>query len=37
MTALREHADGIVVGSPLGPSLDEAVELAGEAAREAGF
>ena len=37
MAALREHADGIVVGSPLGPSLDEAVELAGEAAREAGF
>ncbi|WP_255152390.1 5,10-methylenetetrahydromethanopterin reductase [Halorarius halobius] len=28
---LREHADGIVAGSPLGPDLDAAVRLAGEA------
>ncbi len=28
---LLEHADGVVVGSPLGPNLDEAVGLAAEA------
>jgi 5,10-methylenetetrahydromethanopterin reductase len=37
MAALRAHADGVVVASPLGPDTDAAVELAGEAAREAGF
>lgn len=37
MAAVRESADGIVVASPLGPDTDAAVELAGEAAREAGF
>ncbi|MES3162198.1 MAG: 5,10-methylenetetrahydromethanopterin reductase [Halorubrum sp.] len=29
--AVAEHADGIVVGSPLGPDLEAAVELAAEA------
>ena len=29
--ALLEHADGIVAGSPLGPELDAAIELAGDA------
>jgi 5,10-methylenetetrahydromethanopterin reductase len=37
MAAVGEHADGIVVGSPLGPDLERAVELAGRAAAEAGF
>ncbi|WP_255197936.1 5,10-methylenetetrahydromethanopterin reductase [Halorarius litoreus] len=32
--ALREYADGIVAGSPLGPDLDAAVRLAGEALQE---
>jgi len=31
MAAVRDHADSIVVGSPLGPDLDAAVELAAEA------
>ncbi len=30
-SAALEHVDGIVVGSPLGPDLETAVELAGEA------
>jgi len=34
--ALLEHADGLVVGSPLGPELDKAVELAGEALADLG-
>jgi 5,10-methylenetetrahydromethanopterin reductase len=33
MAAVREHADSLVVGSPLGPDLDEAVTLAAAAAR----
>jgi 5,10-methylenetetrahydromethanopterin reductase len=33
-SALREHADGIVAGSPLGPDLETAVRLAGEALTE---
>ena len=37
MAALSEYADGVVVASPLGPDTDAAVELAAEAAREAGF
>jgi 5,10-methylenetetrahydromethanopterin reductase len=32
-----EHADSLVVGSPLGPDLEQAIELAGAAAREAGI
>jgi 5,10-methylenetetrahydromethanopterin reductase len=36
MSAVLEHADGLVVGSPLGPELERAVELAGEAATLAG-
>jgi hypothetical protein len=36
MAAVLEHADSLVVGSPLGPELETAVELAGAAAREAG-
>jgi 5,10-methylenetetrahydromethanopterin reductase len=36
MAAVLEHADGLVVGSPLGPELERAVELAGEAATLAG-
>ena len=35
MTATLEYADSLVVGSPLGPELAEAVELAAEAAPEA--
>jgi 5,10-methylenetetrahydromethanopterin reductase len=31
MADVREHADGIVVGSPLGPDLDAAIELAAAA------
>jgi 5,10-methylenetetrahydromethanopterin reductase len=31
MAAVLEYADGVVVGSPLGPDLDAAVELAAEA------
>jgi 5,10-methylenetetrahydromethanopterin reductase len=31
MAAVLEHADGVVVGSPLGPDADEAVRLAAEA------
>ena len=31
MAALREYTDGIVVGSPLGPDPEEAVELAADA------
>jgi 5,10-methylenetetrahydromethanopterin reductase len=37
MAAVHEHTDGLVVGSPLGPDLDTAVDLAGKAARNAGF
>jgi 5,10-methylenetetrahydromethanopterin reductase len=33
--ALLEHADSLVVGSPLGPDLDAAVELAAEATPDA--
>ena len=33
--AILDHADGVVVGSPLGPDLDRAVELAGRALAEA--
>ncbi len=29
--AVAEHADGLVVGSPLGPDLEDAVDLAAEA------
>jgi 5,10-methylenetetrahydromethanopterin reductase len=29
--AVAEHADGLVVGSPLGPDLEAAVDLAAEA------
>jgi 5,10-methylenetetrahydromethanopterin reductase len=36
MARVLEHADSLVVGSPLGPDLETAVELAGAAAREAG-
>jgi 5,10-methylenetetrahydromethanopterin reductase len=37
MAAVLDHADSVVVGSPLGPDLDAAVELAAEAhARAAG-
>jgi 5,10-methylenetetrahydromethanopterin reductase len=31
MAAVKEHADSIVVGSPLGPDLDEAITLAAAA------
>jgi len=34
MAALREHTDGIVVGSPLGPDPEAAIELAADAWRE---
>ncbi|WP_276259418.1 5,10-methylenetetrahydromethanopterin reductase [Haloglomus litoreum] len=37
MAGVLEHADSLVVGSPLGPDLETAVELAGAAAREAGI
>jgi 5,10-methylenetetrahydromethanopterin reductase len=37
MAAVLEHADSLVVGSPLGPDLEQAIELAGGAAREAGI
>ncbi|MFB6205299.1 MAG: 5,10-methylenetetrahydromethanopterin reductase [Haloglomus sp.] len=37
MAAVLEHADSLVVGSPLGPDLDRAIELAGRAARDAGL
>jgi len=37
MAAVLDHADSLVVGSPLGPDLETAVELAGAAAREAGL
>jgi 5,10-methylenetetrahydromethanopterin reductase len=37
MAAVLEHADSLVVGSPLGPDLETAVELAAAAAREAGI
>lgn len=37
MAAVGEYADGIVVGSPIGPSKQEAIALAGEAAVAAGF
>jgi 5,10-methylenetetrahydromethanopterin reductase len=33
MDAVGEHADSLVVGSPLGPDLDEAITLAAEAFR----
>ena len=33
MAAILESADSLVVGSPLGPDLDDAIALAGEAAR----
>jgi len=36
MAAVLEHADGIVVGSPLGPDLDRAVDLTARAADRAG-
>ena len=35
MTSVLNHADSIVVGSPLGPDLDAAIELAAEAYGEA--
>ncbi len=35
MAAVTDHADSIVVGSPLGPDLDAAVELAAEAHEQA--
>jgi 5,10-methylenetetrahydromethanopterin reductase len=31
LAALREHADGVVVGSPLGPDPADAIALAGAA------
>ena len=34
MAALREHTDGIVIGSPLGPDPEAAIELAADAWRE---
>ncbi|KAB1187392.1 MULTISPECIES: 5,10-methylenetetrahydromethanopterin reductase [Haloferax] len=34
MAAVLEHADGIVVGSPIGPDLEEAITLAATAHRE---
>ncbi len=37
MAAVLDHADSLVVGSPLGPDLDTAIELAGRAAQEAGI
>ncbi|SEO93457.1 5,10-methylenetetrahydromethanopterin reductase [Halogranum amylolyticum] len=33
MAAVREHADSLVVGSPLGPDLEEAITLAAAASR----
>jgi 5,10-methylenetetrahydromethanopterin reductase len=35
MAAVTDHADSIVVGSPLGPDLEDAVELAAEAYEQA--
>jgi Luciferase-like monooxygenase. len=35
MAATLEYADGIVAGSPLGPELEEAVDLAAQAAHDA--
>ncbi|QIB75891.1 5,10-methylenetetrahydromethanopterin reductase [Halogeometricum borinquense] len=35
MAAVFEHADGVVVGSPLGPNPDEAITLAADATRRA--
>jgi 5,10-methylenetetrahydromethanopterin reductase len=37
MTAVLQHADSLVVGSPLGPDPATAIELLGEAANEAGL
>jgi 5,10-methylenetetrahydromethanopterin reductase len=34
MAAVLNHADGIVVGSPIGPDLDDAITLAAQAHRE---
>jgi 5,10-methylenetetrahydromethanopterin reductase len=34
MAALREHTEGIVIGSPLGPDPEAAVELAADAWEE---
>ena len=31
MAAVLDHADSIVVGSPLGPDLENAIDLAAEA------
>jgi len=31
MAAVLEHADSVVVGSPIGPDLEEAIGLAAEA------
>jgi 5,10-methylenetetrahydromethanopterin reductase len=36
LDALCEHADGLVVGSPLGPDLEAAIDLAGAAASRTG-
>jgi 5,10-methylenetetrahydromethanopterin reductase len=36
MAALRESTDGIVIGSPLGPDPEAAIELAAEAWRASG-
>ncbi|WP_435123868.1 5,10-methylenetetrahydromethanopterin reductase [Halobaculum sp. D14] len=35
MAAVLEHADSLVVGSPLGPDLEEAIRLAADAFRDA--
>ncbi|MFC6737013.1 5,10-methylenetetrahydromethanopterin reductase, partial [Halolamina salina] len=35
LAAVLEHADGVVCGSPLGPDLDAAVELASKALERA--
>ncbi|UIO99699.1 5,10-methylenetetrahydromethanopterin reductase [Halobaculum sp. CBA1158] len=37
MAAVLEHADSLVVGSPLGPDLETAIDLAAEAAADAGL
>jgi 5,10-methylenetetrahydromethanopterin reductase len=34
LATIREHVDGIVVGAPLGPDLETAVELAAQALEE---
>ncbi|KAB1193163.1 5,10-methylenetetrahydromethanopterin reductase [Haloferax sp. MBLA0076] len=34
MAAVLDHADGVVVGSPIGPDLEEAITLAAQAHRE---